>query len=85
MGVLSVTACLEQLCKRGSAALESADQSRPFPATSAMKLLGTAHRHDRDLHWTVSVAGLLVALPTELLTVTVNTAPLSAEVVAGVV
>jgi hypothetical protein len=34
---------------------------------------------------TVSVAGLLVTLPVPFVTVTVNCAPLSAEVVAGVV
>ena len=34
---------------------------------------------------TVSVAATLVALPAELLTVTVNEVPLSAVVVAGVV
>jgi hypothetical protein len=36
-------------------------------------------------HFTVKVAGMLLVLPTELLTLTENTAPLSAEVVAGVV
>jgi hypothetical protein len=35
--------------------------------------------------FTVKVAALLVALPTALLTTTVNRAPLSAVVVAGVV
>jgi hypothetical protein len=35
--------------------------------------------------FTVSVAALLVALPAELLTTTVNCAPLSAVVVGGVV
>jgi hypothetical protein len=34
---------------------------------------------------TVSVAALLAALPAELLTATVNFAPLSADVVTGVV
>jgi hypothetical protein len=34
---------------------------------------------------TVSIAALLVTLPTELLSTTVNCAPLSAVVVAGVV
>ncbi len=35
--------------------------------------------------WTVSVALLLVALPAELLTTTLNVAPLSVATVAGVV
>jgi hypothetical protein len=34
---------------------------------------------------TVSVAGLLIALPAELVTITRNVAPLSPETVAGVV
>jgi hypothetical protein len=34
--------------------------------------------------WTVSVAALLVTLPDELLTTTVNCEPLSAVVTAGV-
>ena len=38
-----------------------------------------------DAAATVRVASLLVALPFELLTTTLNCAPLSAEVVAGVV
>ena len=36
-------------------------------------------------HWTVRVAGLLVALPIELVTVTVNAAPLSTADVADMV
>ena len=48
------------------------------------KLVGAAlSRYVAGL--TVSVAALLVAVPAELLTTTVNSAPLSAEVAAGVV
>jgi hypothetical protein len=38
-----------------------------------------------NVAFTVSVAALLLTLPAELLTATMNRAPLSAEVVAGVV
>jgi hypothetical protein len=45
----------------------------------------TASVPDPDEALTVSVAALLVALPAKLLTTTVNSAPVSLVVVAGVV
>ena len=52
----------------------------PLPVAPKFKTLMI-----EPLLFTVSVAGLLVTLPTVLLTTTVNCAPLSEFVVAGVV
>src|ERR1700722_18329710 len=59
----------------------------PFELVPSLQVVYVWHAsvHTDQGQWTVSTAGLLVAPPIELPTWIVNTAPLSAALVAGVV